>query len=139
MNLAAFDTGFISYGHPVAARIQETLQEAAVAEMLGYSHFFVSEHHDDWAAWSNPVGLMSALAASTSTIQIGSAGLLARYHDPYAAAGALRPMDAATGGRIVLGLCPSNGQKPAMTELYSRREFDTLCVPEFQRQWPRPV
>lgn len=137
MKLAAFDSGIISYGCPAGVRTHETIVEAAMAELLGYDYFFVSEHHEPWAAWANPVGLVAAITASTSRIEVGAAGFLARYHDPTMVATALSAVDRVYGGRVVLGLCPSF--QAGLKELHPRSEFDSVCVPAFQERWPRPV
>lgn len=67
---------------PIA--LQETLQMARWCEELGYTRFWVSEHHAfPSVAGSAPEVLLGAIGAATSTIRIGSGGIMLPHYSAY--------------------------------------------------------
>ncbi len=67
---------------PIA--LQETIEMARWCEQLGYKRFWVSEHHAFSAvAGSAPEVLLAALGAATSTIRIGSGGIMLPHYSAY--------------------------------------------------------
>lgn len=90
--------------------LQAVLERAARAEQLGYSRFWVAEHHGvPGIAGSAPAVLMAALAARTRTIRIGSGGIMLPNHRPLVVAEQAATLSALYPGRIDLGLGRSVG------------------------------
>ena len=57
--------------------INDTLNLSTIAEELGYSRFWISEHHNHpTIIGTAPEILMAAIAAKTNKIRIGSAGII---------------------------------------------------------------
>jgi len=89
--------------------LQSTLDLAPIAESLGYSRFWVAEHHNPYAAHSAPEILLPALAERTRTIRVGTAGVLLTLYSPYKVATVFRLLSTLYPGRIDLGV----GRHPA--------------------------
>jgi len=84
---------------------REHIDEAVLAEELGYSHFWMSEHHfaeDDWN--SRPLSVLAAMAARTSRIRLGTYVLLLALHDPLAVAEEAAAVDILSNGRLDLAI-----------------------------------
>ena len=75
MKISVLDQSPSREGISPDASIRESLDLARHCETLGYYRYWVSEHHSSEAvAGSAPEILMAAIAATTSTIRVGSAG-----------------------------------------------------------------
>jgi luciferase family oxidoreductase group 1 len=86
-------------------------------ETLGYYRYWVSEHHSSEAvAGSAPEILMAAIAATTSTIRVGSAGVMLPHYSALKVAEQFRVLEAIAPGRIDLGVgrAPGSDGRTAM-------------------------
>ena len=85
--------------------IRQTLALAQHTEALGYHRFWVSEHHSHPSiVGSAPEVLMAAIAATTSRIRIGSAGIMLPHYAALKVAEQFRVLEALAPGRIDLGV-----------------------------------
>jgi len=84
--------------------IQAVLQMAQLCESLGYSRYWIAEHHESNSAYGAPDVLLGWLASRTERIRLGLAGVLLRYHDPYLVAQSFALLSGLYPGRIDLGL-----------------------------------
>ena len=105
IELSVLDQSVAIAGRPQADSIRETLDLAIHAEALGYKRFWVAEHHNhDTIAGSAPEVLMAAIAARTTRIRIGSAGVMLPHYSSLKVAEQFRVLDALAPGRIDLGV-----------------------------------
>lgn len=105
LQLSVLDQSVAIAGRPQGESIRDTLTMAETAEALGYKRFWVAEHHNhDTIAGSAPEILMAAIAARTSKIRIGSAGVMLPHYSAYKVAEQFRVLDALAPGRIDLGV-----------------------------------
>ncbi|ENA33407.1 MULTISPECIES: LLM class flavin-dependent oxidoreductase [Pseudomonas] len=99
-----------------AQALHNSLDLARHAERLGYNRFWVAEHHNmDGIASSATAVLLGYLAGGTSTIRIGSGGIMLPNHAPLVVAEQFGTLDALYPGRIDLGLgrAPGSDQMTA--------------------------
>lgn len=105
MRLSVLDQSGTTAGRSPDVAIRESLKLAIACEKLGYARYWVSEHHNnDAVAGSAPEVLLGALAAVTTTMRIGSAGIMLPHYAPLKVAEQFRVLEALAPGRIDLGL-----------------------------------
>ena len=105
MKLSVLDQSAAVAGRSEAESIRDTLALASHCEALGYHRFWVSEHHNIPAiVGSAPEVLMAAIAATTTRIRIGSAGVMLPHYSALKVAEQFRVLEALAPGRIDLGL-----------------------------------
>ena len=105
MQISILEQSVSVEGKPQSNTIQDSINLALKAEMLGYKRFWVSEHHNHpTIIGSAPEVLMAAIAVKTETIRIGSAGIMLPHYAPFKVAEQFRVLEALAPGRIDLGL-----------------------------------
>ena len=105
MRLSVLDQSAVLAGQDPAESIRDSLTLARHCEALGYARYWVSEHHNSEAvAGTAPEILMAAIAATTSTIRVGSAGVMLPHYSALKVAEQFRVLDAIAPGRIDLGV-----------------------------------
>lgn len=105
MKLSVLDQSVAIAGRPNEVSIRETLAFARHCEALGFHRFWLAEHHNhDSIAGSSPEVLMAAVAATTSRIRIGSAGIMLPNYSTFKVAEQFRVLEALAPGRIDLGV-----------------------------------
>ncbi|MHB8513560.1 MAG: LLM class flavin-dependent oxidoreductase [Actinomycetota bacterium] len=84
---------------------EDTLELAAFAEEHGFGGFWLAEHHGALDSYiPSLLPFLSAVAARTKTMELGTAVLLAPLHDPLRIAEDVAVVDSISGGRLRLGL-----------------------------------
>ena len=105
--------GFLSFGHwqPIPGSrtqtaedaLRQTIELAVAAEEIGLDGAFVRVHHFA-RQLASPFPLLSAIAARTSRIEIGTAVIDMRYENPLYMAEEAAAADLISGGRMQLGI-----------------------------------
>jgi luciferase family oxidoreductase group 1 len=105
LRLSVLDQSVSVVGSSEDAAIRDTLDLAQHCERLGYERFWVSEHHGlPTIIGSAPEILMAAIAARTTQIRIGSAGVMLPHYSALKVAEQFRVLEALAPGRIDLGV-----------------------------------
>ncbi len=105
MKLSVLDQSVACAGRDEGHALRDTVELAAFCEQLGYARFWVSEHHGlPTIVGSAPEILMAAIAARTSRIRIGSAGVMLPHYAALKVAEQFRVLDSLAPGRIDLGV-----------------------------------
>jgi luciferase family oxidoreductase group 1 len=105
MRLSVLDQSTIVAGTSPDEAIRESLVLARHAEALGYARYWVAEHHASLSqAGTAPEILIAAIAATTSRIRVGSAGVMLPHYSSLKVAEQFRVLEAIAPGRIDLGL-----------------------------------
>ena len=132
--LSVLDVAPVAAGRPAGEALAHTTALARRTEELGFRRFWVAEHHNMPAiASSAPAVLIAHLAAATSTIRVGSGGVMLPNHAPLVVAEQFGTLSALHPGRIDLGIGRAPGTDQA-TALALRRTVEGLSAEDFPQE-----
>lgn len=99
------ELAFISEGSSVAQAFKNSVALALEAENLGYTRFWLAEHHNSISiASSAPAVLIGHIAGGTNTIRVGSGGIMLPNHSPLVVSEQFGTLGTLYPNRIDLGL-----------------------------------
>ncbi|RYY17674.1 MAG: LLM class flavin-dependent oxidoreductase [Chitinophagaceae bacterium] len=105
IKLSVLDQSPVRKGVNAQQAIAETVTLAGLADQLGYTRFWVSEHHNtSTLAGSTPEVLIAHLASHTKKIRLGSGGIMLPNHSALKVAENFRMLEIIAPGRIDLGI-----------------------------------
>ncbi|WP_370331205.1 LLM class flavin-dependent oxidoreductase [Mycolicibacterium hippocampi] len=136
MRLSVLDLVPVRSDQSTSNALAATTRLAQVADRLGYTRYWLAEHHNmpSVAATSPPV-LIAHLAAHTSAMRLGSGGVMLPNHAPLAVAEQFARLEAAHPGRIDLGIGRAPGSDPvtsmALRGPAGRDDRDIEAFPEY--------
>ncbi len=111
---SVLDLSPIAEGSTASDALRNTLELARHAERLGFRRFWLAEHHNMPGIASAATAVVIAhVAAGTSTIRVGSGGVMLPNHAPLVIAEQFGTLEALHPGRIDLGL----GRAPGTDQL----------------------
>lgn len=112
--LSVLDLAPVGEGSSPAEALARSAELARVVEDLGYQRFWVAEHHNmPGIASSSPAVLLAHVAAATSSIRVGSGGVMLPNHAPLVVAEQFGMLEALHPGRVDLGI----GRAPGTDQL----------------------
>ncbi|NQX65271.1 LLM class flavin-dependent oxidoreductase [Paenibacillus alba] len=127
LKLGILDQSQIGEGRTAAQTLVETTELAQVADELGYTRYWVSEHHASQAlAHSSPEVLIAHLAAKTKRIRLGSGGIMMPHYSAYKVAENFRLLEALHPGRIDVGLGRAPGGMPISTRALQEGKYTSV-------------
>jgi luciferase family oxidoreductase group 1 len=104
-NLSILDLVRIRQGGDARTALDQARDLAAHAEMLGYTRFWVAEHHNMPGIASAATSVVIAhIAAGSSRIRVGAGGIMLPNHSPLVIAEQFGTLASLYPGRIDLGL-----------------------------------
>lgn len=107
--------------HGPAPALQRALDLARHVERLGFSRMWLAEHHNmEGIASSATAVLLGYLAANTTTLRLGSGGVMLPNHAPLVVAEQFGTLEALYPGRIELGLGRAPGADQATASALRR-------------------
>jgi luciferase family oxidoreductase group 1 len=113
LRLSVLDLIPVRSGQSSSEALRASVTLAQVAERSGVHRYWVAEHHNMPAvASTNPPVLIAVLAGATSTMRIGSGGVMLPNHAPLVVAEQFALLEAAFPGRIDLGIGRAPGSDP---------------------------
>jgi luciferase family oxidoreductase group 1 len=105
LRLSVLDLAPVSSDSTPRAALRASIELAQAAEALGYHRYWVAEHHNmPGIASSAPAVLIGYLAEATSTLRLGSGGVMLPNHAPLVVAEQFGMLEAMHPGRIDLGI-----------------------------------
>jgi luciferase family oxidoreductase group 1 len=129
--LSVLDLSPVSSGSSSREALRNTLDLARLAEDLGYTRYWLAEHHNTpLIASSAPEVMIGAVANATRRIRVGSGGMMLPNHAPLHVAEAFRVLEALYPGRVDLGLGRAPGTDP-ITTLALRRSREAMSADDF--------
>jgi len=123
-------------GRPLADLYRDHLEEAVLAEELGFDNVWASEHHFSPDAWNpSPFVFLAAVAARTERVRLGTYVLLLPLRNPVQVAEDVAVLDNISRGRVDLavGVGSARGEFRALgipVEERLGRTFEALTVIE---------
>jgi luciferase family oxidoreductase group 1 len=132
--LSVLDLAPVATGTSVGDALRASIALAQHVEALGFTRFWVAEHHNmPGIASSSPPVLLATIAAHTDRIRIGSGGVMLPNHAPLVVAEQFGMLEALHPGRVDLGI----GRAPGTDQLTAyalRRSVEALTADEFPAQ-----
>jgi len=133
IRLSVLDQSPIRKSGTARQALQETVQLAKAADKLGYTRFWVSEHHNTRGlAGSTPEVLVAHLANKTQFIRVGSGGVMLPHYSALKVAENFRMLETLFPGRIDLGI----GRAPGTDRLTAQalNPYNTFSEQDFFQQ-----
>ncbi len=111
--LSVLDVVPVFEGGSATGALRDTVALAPEVEKLGYLRYWVAEHHNTPSLATSAPGILAGrLAAATTTLRVGSGGVLLPNHAPLVVAEQFGTLEALYPGRIDLGLGRAPGGDP---------------------------
>jgi alkanesulfonate monooxygenase SsuD/methylene tetrahydromethanopterin reductase-like flavin-dependent oxidoreductase (luciferase family) len=105
------------------------VEDAVLAENVGFDSYYVSEHHFGYSAGhSTPMMLLADIAGRTQRIRIGTSIICAPLHNPLRLAEDLAALDILSNGRLEIGVGVGS-------QIEEFRAFDVDPAERFGRTW----
>ena len=134
LKLSMLDLVAVREGGTVGAALQIALRTAQHAESLGFTRYWVAEHHNmPGIASSATAVIVGHLASGTQRIRIGSGGIMLPNHAPLVVAEAFGTLAELYPGRIDLGLGRAPGTDQMTMRALRRDRVET------EEDFPRDV
>src|SRR5580692_3004933 len=141
--LSVLDLAPIPDGGSASEALRATTELARHTESLGFTRFWVAEHHGmPGIASSSPPVLIGHIADATETIRVGSGGVMLPNHTSLVVAEQFGMLEALHPGRIDLGIGRAPGTDQATAQALRHGGPDdfprqlTNLVGFFTGQWP---
>jgi luciferase family oxidoreductase group 1 len=132
--LSVLDLCPVPTGVSTGEALRRSVDLARHVESWGYRRYWVAEHHNmPGIASSAPAVLIGQIAAATSTMRIGSGGVMLPNHAPLVVAEQFGMLEAMYPGRIDLGIGRAPGTDQ-VTALALRRSVEALSAEDFPEQ-----
>ncbi len=120
--LSVLDLSNVTTQTPPSQALQRSVELAQAVERFGYKRYWLAEHHSMASiASSAPDIMIGRIAAATSTIRVGSGGVMLTNHAPLVIAERFKTLEALFPGRIDLGLGRAPGTDQATSYALRRR------------------
>jgi luciferase family oxidoreductase group 1 len=131
--LNVLDQSPIRWGGTATQALQESVELAKATERFGYRRYWVAEHHSSSGfAGAAPEILIGQIAANTTSIRVGSGGVMLSHYSALKVAEEFRVLSAFYPGRIDLGIgrAPGSDQRTATALAHPKPIADINAFPQ---------
>jgi len=105
VKLSVLDQSPVREDGDARTALEETIALAQAAERLGYTRYWLAEHHGTAGfAGSSPEIMVTRVAAATEHIRVGSGGVMLSHYSPLKVAENFKLLENLYPGRIDLGI-----------------------------------
>ncbi|MDP9050178.1 MAG: LLM class flavin-dependent oxidoreductase [Acidobacteriota bacterium] len=134
LRLSVLDQSPVAAGSTAGQALQNSIELARLVDRLGYTRFWMSEHHAmETLACTAPEILLARIGGETERIRIGSGGIMLPHYSVFKVAEVFRTLHALYPGRVDLGLGRAPGGGP-VEALALKRERGTKLLDDFPDQ-----
>jgi luciferase family oxidoreductase group 1 len=113
IRLSVLDQSPISEGMSTGDALRNSVDLARTADRLGYTRYWVAEHHASrMLACASPEALIGPIASATRAIRVGSGGVMLPHYSPLKVAETFRMLAALFPGRVDLAVGRAPGSDP---------------------------
>lgn len=135
MRLSILDQAPIASGQTAREALLDSLKLAQAGEKLGYTRYWIAEHHDlSGLACSAPEVMLSYIGANTNQIRIGAGAVLLPHYKPYKVAEVYNMLATLFPGRIDVGIGRAPGGSAEATNALSDNYLQQVWkMPELVR------
>src|SRR5215471_7613463 len=121
--LSVLDLSPVTTNSSGSVALRNSLDLAKLVDQLGYTRYWVAEHHNlPSVASSAPDIMIGQIAALTRRLRVGSGGVMLPNHAPLTVAERFKVLEALFPGRIDLGLGRAPGTDPITSVALRRRQ-----------------
>jgi luciferase family oxidoreductase group 1 len=123
--LSILDLSPVTTGNTGPQALRNSIDLARMADRLGFTRYWVAEHHNmPNIASSAPDIMIGQIAAATEHLRVGSGGVMLPNHAPLVVAERYKVLEGLFPGRIDLGLGRAPGTDPVTSYALRRRQDD---------------
>src|SRR5438105_6102273 len=131
--LSVLDLSPVVTGASGADSLRNSLDLATLADRLGYTRYWVAEHHNlPSIASSAPEIMIGHIAAATTRMRVGAGGVMLSNHAPLMVAERFKVLEALFPGRIDLGIGRAPGTDPVTSYALRRQQGADDFLERFQ-------
>ncbi len=131
--MSILDLSVLDLGDPLSTPLLATR-----AEELGFSSYWLGQHYGSPTQSASPTILAAIVAGLTTTLQVGSAGVLLGFQAPYQVASDFQLLERLFPGRVRLGVCRGKPTSPEIMDALLdgrdttrtasfRQKVETIC------------
>ncbi len=129
--LSVLELALVTEGHTAKDSLSNALDLAQKTENLGYSRFWLAEHHNMRGVASSATSvLICYIAGGTSSIRVGSGGIMLPNHAPLIVAEQFGTLGTLYPDRIDLGLGRAPGTDQLTIQALRRDRFAAMEFPQ---------
>ncbi len=134
LEISVLDQSPVPEGATGADALHNSIDLARLVDRLGYRRYWVAEHHATPAlASTSPEVLISAIAAATPRLRVGSGGVMLPHYSPLKVAETFSVLSGLYPSRIDLGIGRAPGTDPH-TAVALQRDRRQLAPDDFPEQ-----
>jgi luciferase family oxidoreductase group 1 len=129
--LSVLELALVTEGHTATESLKNALDLAQKTERLGYSRFWLAEHHNMRGIASSATSiLIGYIAGGTSSIRVGSGGIMLPNHAPLIIAEQFGTLATLYPNRIDLGLGRAPGTDQLTIQALRRDRYAAMEFPQ---------